>query len=903
MTIALVTAAFAADARAGIRRVWAVNDGEKIERDSRDHPARAGNSAWDGRVVRLTGARNEVLAVQVIVEADARGVGALSLRLPELASATDRITYRPPAADPTDTVGRSIQIFAVNYMQVTTPSHASWVFDRASPAAPADPTGWKPVQLVPENAAGRGGLPVAVRADENQAIWIEVYVQRQRAPGLYRGTLEVAADGATYSLPVELEVLDFTLPDENSMHAMLYYSRDQPERYHGRNLDPAYHRLAHRHRVELVNAYDEKTLPAVWGRFSGADFTAANGYDGPGAGVGNVLAPRSFYGPGREFDDRATAWARSDAWMTFLRDKLPRAITFLYMPDEPGASEYPRILALADNIHSNPGPGRTLPILVTSAYAEGIDAAIDIWDSGPKGFRLDRVTSERARGRQYWFYNGGRPAGGAITIDAPATDARATIWAAFKHDVRVYFYWHAVHWRHNAQKVGDRDQNVWADSITFDNRKQPNKPIDDQGYIHGDGVLLYPGEERLHPDQDRGVPGPIATVQLANLRRGLQDHQYLTLARRLGLDGLVAETLSAIVPRVFSDATDRVSFPETGDPYEAARLRLGRAIAAAQAKTSQGPPVSAPVLFDTPEADRILSRMQIFPSDNPWNEDIWDRPVHPDSAAIVARIGADKPLGYNLDMNFVLVPDDQPRVPVRVTMYPAESDSGPFPIPSNAPIENWPLSRNEDRGALPSPGVTLEQFQREGTGDRHLIVVDPGNNRLHEFWQARLTDTGWEASQASTFDLSSNRLRPERWTSSDAAGLPVFPAIVRYDEVARGLVRHAMRVTVRRTRRDYVYPATHFASALTDSNLPRMGERLRLRKDFDTSSFPPHARAVLEGLKRYGMIVADNGSDWLMSIAPDRRLEGLESLARVKGSDFEVIVPTGPADGPRARPK
>jgi hypothetical protein len=306
-------------------------------------------------------------------------------------------------------------------------------------------------------------------------------------------------------------------------------------------------------------------------------------------------------------------------------------------------------------------------------------------------------------------------------------------------------------------------------------------------------------------------------------------------------------------------------------------------------------------MFDTPEADRILGAMQIFPVDNPWNEDISDRPVHPDSASIIASIGADKPLGYNLDMNFVIVPRDLPRVPVKVTMYPAESDPGPFPVPPNAPIENWPLSRNEDRGALPPPGMTLERFQREGTGDRHMILVDPGNGRLHEFWQARLTDAGWEASQASTFDLNSNRLRPERWTSSDAAGLPVFPAVARYDEVARGLVRHAMRVTVGRTRRAYVYPATHFASAYTASNLPRMGERLRLRKDFDTSGFPPHARAVLEGLKRYGMFVADNGSDWLLSIAPDRRLEGLESLSRVRGSDFEVIVPTGPAEGPRAR--
>ena len=313
------------------------------------------------------------------------------------------------------------------------------------------------------------------------------------------------------------------------------------------------------------------------------------------------------------------------------------------------------------------------------------------------------------------------------------------------------------------------------------------------------------------------------------------------------------------------------------------------------------PEIASPVLFDTPEADRILSALQILPPDSPWHEDIAGRPVHPMSAAIVASIGRDLPLGYNLDMNFVIVPADQPTVPVRITEYANESDPGPFPVPHNAPIENWPLARNEDTKALPQPGTTLERFQREGSGDRHLIIVDPAHNRFHEFWQARLTDAGWQASQASTFDLHTNRLRPERWTSSDAAGLPILPAIVRYDEAARGNVNHALRVTVRRTRREYVYPARHFASRLTDPSLPRMGERLRLRRDFDLAGFPPHARAVLAALKRYGMFVADNGSNWLLSIAPDRRLVGLESLARVKGSDFEVIVPTGPDEGPRAK--
>jgi hypothetical protein len=584
LVAAAVPVVTGAAAEAGVRRVWAVNDGEKVERDARDHPASARNSAWDGHTVRVFGGRNEVVAVQVIVEADARGISQLSMRLPALVSARDRIRYRPPATDPTNYVGRPIQIFAVHYMEVTTPSHASWVYDPDSPAAPADPTGWKPVQLVPENArSGRGGLPVAVRPDENQAIWIDIYVDGTRAPGVYRGTLDIEADGVHRRVPIELEVFDFALPDENSMHAMLFYTSDQAERYHGRNLDAEYNRLAHRYRVELVHAYDERTLQAVWGRFSGGDFTRANGYEGPGAGVGNVLAPRSFYGAGAEFDDRRTAWAQSDAWMTFLRGRLPRAITFLYMPDEPRAPQYPRILALAENVHSNPGPGRTLPIFVTSTYVDALDPAIDIWCSGPRGFRLDRVATERARGREYWFYNGGRPAGGAITIDAPATDARATIWAAFKHDVRVYFYWHAVHWRHNSQKQGERDQNVWASSITFDNRGQPDRSPEDGGFIHGDGVLIYPGEEKLHPGEDRGVPGPIATIQLANFRRGLQDHQYLTMARQAGLDSLVSDLLGAIVPRVFSDAADRVSFPETGDPYEAARLKLARGIVAARA--------------------------------------------------------------------------------------------------------------------------------------------------------------------------------------------------------------------------------------------------------------------------------------------------------------------------------
>jgi len=571
-------------ALSSVRTVWAVNGGEKVERDDLNNPNKSENSAWDGHKVKIFGARNEIIAFQLMIESDFLGIDRLSVALPQLAQngGNSKITYAPPATDPTNYVGRPIQIFYVNYMNVETPSHAEWVYKIGSPAAPKYPTGWKPVQLVPENA--RGGFPLLVGKNQNQAIWIEIYTDRDLPAGLYSGTITVDADGRKQTIPIELELFDFTLPDQNSMQAMVYYESLQPKLYQGRDLDAEYHRFAHRNRIELVHAYDIDAVSAALGRFDGSDFTKAKGYEGPGLGIGNQIIPRTFYGPGKTFDDRASAWREADRWISFLRQKLPNAITFLYLPDEPGRSEYNYIRQLADNIHSNPGPGKALPTFVTKHYVKELDGAIDIWDTGPLGYDIARANEERQHGHKYWIYNGGRPAAGAIVIDAPATDPRATIWACFKHGVDNYFYWHGVHWQHNRQKVGERKQNVWANLITFDNRGQPNKPVEDQGYINGDGVLIYPGEDKLHPEQDRGIPGPISTIQLANFRRGLQDHQYLTLARKLKLDAVVNEVLQSVVPRVFSDSGPAIGFSEAGNDYERARYKLAQAIAKQSAR-------------------------------------------------------------------------------------------------------------------------------------------------------------------------------------------------------------------------------------------------------------------------------------------------------------------------------
>jgi hypothetical protein len=205
---------------------------------------------------------------------------------------------------------------------------------------------------------------------------------------------------------------------------------------------------------------------------------------------------------------------------------------------------------------------------------------------------------------------------------------------------------------------------------------------------------------------------------------------------------------------------------------------------------------------------------------------------------------------------------------VRVSFdYADESDKGPYPIP---------------------PKVKIEQGS-----DRHALIIDRSACRLFELYALRRTARGWHAGSGAIWNLRSNRLRPAGWTSADAAGLPILPGLARYDEVAAGHIDHALRFTVERTRRASVWPARHYASDLTDPSLPPMGLRLRLRADYQTAGFPPQARVILEAMKRYGMVVADNGSSWFVSGAPDPRWSNdqLHTLARVKGSDFEVVDP------------
>lgn len=316
------------------------------------------------------------------------------------------------------------------------------------------------------------------------------------------------------------------------------------------------------------------------------------------------------------------------------------------------------------------------------------------------------------------------------------------------------------------------------------------------------------------------------------------------------------------------------------------------------------PVVTAPLLFNSAEADAVVSALQIFPVDNPWNEDISRRPVLPNSDAMIAQITSDlstnrRTLRAFFEMNFVLVPDDQPLVPIDLFNYPEESDPGPYPIPSQLPIEGWP----RETGAL-----TLEQWQRDVNnvgGDRHAIIVQPGTGYFWETWLTKRVGTNWQASNGARFHLRTNALRPATWTSADAAGLPMFPALVRYDAVERGEIEHALRLVVRRTRAEFIYPARHYASVpyTTNPDVPAMGQRLRLKAGFVIPDvWTRQEKAVLHALKKYGALVADNGNFFSISITPDDRwpANAFSRLATIGTTNFEVIATTGPNEGPRS---
>jgi hypothetical protein len=270
-------------------------------------------------------------------------------------------------------------------------------------------------------------------------------------------------------------------------------------------------------------------------------------------------------------------------------------------------------------------------------------------------------------------------------------------------------------------------------------------------------------------------------------------------------------------------------------------------------------------------AGPTIAGCSLFPADNAWRRDVSSDPVSPESDAWVASIGAASHVHPDFGSDptygipYVVVPASQPKVPITFTAYGDQSDPGPYPVPHDAPVES---------------------------GSDHHVLVASGDCHLYEMFDAAADDHGgWDAGSGAVFDLGSDKLRPDTWTSADAAGLPILPGLVRYDEIQSGHIDHALRFTASRTQRGFIHPATHQAGSTTDAGAPPMGARFRLKASFDISGFHGEARVVLECLRRYGMFLADNGSNWFISGSTDTRWndDDLDQLKSVPGSAFEAV--------------
>lgn len=273
-----------------------------------------------------------------------------------------------------------------------------------------------------------------------------------------------------------------------------------------------------------------------------------------------------------------------------------------------------------------------------------------------------------------------------------------------------------------------------------------------------------------------------------------------------------------------------------------------------------------------------LANCQIFPSDNPWNTDVSKFAIHSNSDNFINSIGRTRTMhpdfgtvweGAPIGIPFVIVGGSQQKVPIQFIAYGSQSDPGPYPIPINAPIEGGP----------------------NGVGDRHVIAIETGTCKLYELYNAYSVGSGWKADSGAIWDLKINGARKLGWTSADAAGLPIFPSLVRYDEVKKGIISHALRFTVRYSQMAYILPASHYASKSTNSDYPPMGLRLRMKSSYNCTNLSSEVQIICVALKRYGMIVADNGTDWYLSGSPDARWndDHLRDLGKIVGDAFEVV--------------
>jgi hypothetical protein len=574
----------------GISRVWAVDDGEKIKQEDISNPLATDpdNSVWKNNTINIFGGSNEIVAFQLIIQADMTGAKNVNVTLSDLTNGSSTIPGSETGpADPFDYRGRNTELFTEHYLNMIKRSPPLWFFsDSATP--PAYYTGWVPDCLIPFSAPpGKGGAPFSIEAGKNQAVWVDILIPRDASPGIYSGNAKITvSDKEIRSIPIFLNVYGFTLPDSTHLKTMFGYSagsiasrhnvtRGSKEYY---DLELKYNQLAHRHRFDLVNEVsDLDEMTSHYKKyFSGEAYAPETGYAGPGENTGNTTFSIGYggdfpkeYGGSLEKMNKADWWKGSDAWENWFRTNAPGVERHKYLyPDEPdfkgpdnakGTGSMDTIRMQARWSHSNPGPGKTIPTLVTNKIRPDLIGYVDFWSISAQEWVIDltpeEVASERSKGRKFGIYNGFRPGMGAVVSDADAIEFRVMPWIVWKYNIDQYFYWSTTFWRR---------LDVFVNPLTYEDR------------INGDGTFLYPGQDALFPDQDRNLAGPLSSVRAKNWRRGAQDFEYMWMAKKMGLEKEMKAIVDNCVPTGVWEAKDQnnVSWSSRGYKFEEYRRQL-----------------------------------------------------------------------------------------------------------------------------------------------------------------------------------------------------------------------------------------------------------------------------------------------------------------------------------------
>lgn len=555
--------------------VWAIDDGEKLRRDDVTNALAtgAGNPVWSpGEPIRLFSMRNETVAIQVVVAADA-AIEGVTVDLDALvADGGATIRNADGATDPTKYVGRPIERFVEHFVEVPRASGGRVAGVSLGWAAGSGPraswTGFVADALVPiEVAQPWAPYPMKIAAKTNGAVWIDVTVPKSQPAGLYRGTVVVKAAGATLaSMLVELDVVDVVLPDR-PVRTMAYYDRAELDRRIGGG-DPAEEqlwRLFHRHRISpLHGATSAAEVERKLGVLDGSFYDAAHGYEGPAEGMGDGILSLGTYGVFRAPDATKLQEVERIADVLSARSLFDGADVFVYAVDEqcdsPTGKEWKRLLAGSTNANAKRMKvGWTCSEDPTS---QPVDITM-VHDS----FDPERTAAARAIGKEVWVYNGRQPFTGTFLTDAPAISPRVDGWLGAMFDIGRWFYWETTFW-YDDNKGGKGAYDPFATGETFHNQ--------DGDYCMGDGLLVYPGKQvDKFTEHSLGMAGVVASVRLKNWRRGIEDAGYFQLAH--AADAAKAEAIAnALLPRVLSAASegDAPSWSEAPKPYVDARRAL-----------------------------------------------------------------------------------------------------------------------------------------------------------------------------------------------------------------------------------------------------------------------------------------------------------------------------------------